>query len=215
MSTIFKDAASGRKGLSEHAGNCHHQLPSCLVKANPDFFSSPRTQRGFTLIELLIAVVIISIGLLGSVSLQAVAKKSSYDAKQRVIAAQIGSDIIERMRNFAGTGLLESFEGTYTGQLSAPAKLCQSAADNCTAAEMVTAELYQWEQAMMGNLEQKGGKGVGGLLKPTVCISHTNGRVKVVVAWQGRNKLKAGGTENCGSAGAKRRQLVLKTVIFS
>jgi type IV pilus assembly protein PilV len=54
--------------------------------------------KGFTLLEVLIAFIILSVGILGAVKLQVVAKKASYDANQRSAALSIANDIIERIR---------------------------------------------------------------------------------------------------------------------
>ena len=63
-------------------------------------------QRGFTLIEALIAFVILSVGLLGIVSLQAMAKTSQHLALQHTRAVTIADAIIERIRvNPAGMAL--------------------------------------------------------------------------------------------------------------
>ena len=55
-------------------------------------------QRGFTLIEALIAFVILSIGLLGIVSLQAMAKTSQHLAVQHTRAVTLADALVERIR---------------------------------------------------------------------------------------------------------------------
>ena len=51
-----------------------------------------------TFIEVLIALVILIMGILGAVAMQATAKKGSFDAMQRSVASALAQDIIERMR---------------------------------------------------------------------------------------------------------------------
>ena len=58
----------------------------------------PEQQRGFTLIEALIAFVILSVGLLGIVSLQALSKTSQHQAIQRSRAVTLADAMVERIR---------------------------------------------------------------------------------------------------------------------
>jgi len=61
------------------------------------------TQRGISLIEVLIALLLISIGLLGMASLQANSLKFNRSAYDRSVATQLAYDITDRMRaNRAG-----------------------------------------------------------------------------------------------------------------
>ena len=55
-------------------------------------------QRGLSMIELLVAIVILSLGLLGMAGLQASGLRSSQSAFYRAQAAQFASDMAERMR---------------------------------------------------------------------------------------------------------------------
>lgn len=55
-------------------------------------------QQGFTLLEILIAVVILSIGLLGMASLQATGMRHNHDAYLRSQAAILVMDISDAMR---------------------------------------------------------------------------------------------------------------------
>ena len=169
--------------------------------------------KGFTMIELLIAVVVISIGILGTVAAQVLAKKASYDARQRTFATQVAEDVISRMRTVSASNLLPRFAGTYTGELNTPSKLCSTASSNCSATEVIDSELWHWEQFMLGELVTHSGKARSGLTKPTTCITVTNEAVKVVVSWQGRVKTTKGGTEDCGAESAYRRQLVFDSFV--
>ena len=65
-----------------------------------------RGQRGFTLLEVLIALLVLSIGLLGLAALQTVGMRSNQMANMRTMATQIAYDMTDRMRaNQAGMGI--------------------------------------------------------------------------------------------------------------
>ena len=55
-------------------------------------------QRGFTLLEVLIALLILSIGLLGLAALQTTSLRSNQMASMRTSATQLAYDISDRMR---------------------------------------------------------------------------------------------------------------------
>ncbi len=61
--------------------------------------SYPRRCRGSTMMEVLVSVFVLSIGVLGVAGLQVTAKRSNFEATQRVTAAALAQDIIERMRS--------------------------------------------------------------------------------------------------------------------
>ena len=54
--------------------------------------------RGFTLIEALVALVVLSIGLLGVAALQLASLQANYGASQRTQATFLAQDIVDRMR---------------------------------------------------------------------------------------------------------------------
>jgi type IV pilus assembly protein PilV len=55
-------------------------------------------QRGLSMIEVLVAIVILSLGLLGMAGLQAAGLRTSQSAFYRAQAAQFANDMAERMR---------------------------------------------------------------------------------------------------------------------
>jgi type IV pilus assembly protein PilV len=60
--------------------------------------SLKQAQRGLSMIEVLVAIVIISLGLLGMAGLQASGLRTSQSAFYRAQAAQFTNDMAERMR---------------------------------------------------------------------------------------------------------------------
>jgi len=67
----------------------HMSRASCLPRSH---------ERGLSLIEVLVAIVIISLGLLGMAGLQAASLRTSQSAFYRAQAAQFANDMAERMR---------------------------------------------------------------------------------------------------------------------
>lgn len=59
-------------------------------------------EKGVGLIEVLIAVLVLSVGLLGMVAMQITAKRNSFEAAQRSIATGLSRDILERIRSNPG-----------------------------------------------------------------------------------------------------------------
>ncbi|MEW6132414.1 MAG: type IV pilus modification protein PilV [Pseudomonadota bacterium] len=59
-------------------------------------------QRGFSLLEVLIALVILSLGMLGLAGLQAVSLKTNANAHLRSQAVILAYDMIDRMRSNSG-----------------------------------------------------------------------------------------------------------------
>ena len=57
-----------------------------------------RPEKGFTLIEVLVALVVLSIGLLGVAGLQLVGLRGNLSASSRTQASYFADDIIDRMR---------------------------------------------------------------------------------------------------------------------
>lgn len=89
---------------------------------------APGAQRGVSLIEVLVAVVILSIGLLGLAGLQAGGMRVGQGALYRSIAAQYAYDMADRMR----ANMAAAKSGSYSLSLGAtfPVSLSSTAVTN-------------------------------------------------------------------------------------
>ena len=67
------------------------------IKGNSGFLG----RRGFTLLEVMIALVILSIGLLGLAGLQIVATRSNSFSNQMTVGITLAQDKLEELRNLS------------------------------------------------------------------------------------------------------------------
>lgn len=171
--------------------------------------------KGFTLLECMIAFIVLSIGLLGMMSLQANAQKASYDSLQRVSAQYVANDVIERIMKNSSKAALQLYQTDISS--SSPShhvKSCLS--QQCTDLEMALYDLEEWKKAL------KAKQNTGSLEHATLCISphYLNDReldLAVVVSWQSRDELKATSQNNlikCGQNTEKRRLLQVNRYVL-
>ena len=157
--------------------------------------TSHSLQRGFTLIEALIAFVILSVGLLGIVSLQAMAKTSQHLAIQHTRAVTIADAIVERIRvNPGGIDIYNIGAGNAVGvsPMTEPSLDCREEADACDADDIAAYDLWAWEQALLGAGATIAGANTAGLIEPRGCIVFNpapgrarTGQLTVIVQWRG------------------------------
>ena len=102
-------------------------------------------QDGFTLIEVLIAVLVISIGLLGMAGLQTSGIQQSHNSYLKTQASMLAYDMADRMRsNLAGvnTGQYDAVDSMNDPVNAAPG--CISSGSACSATETATNDIYEW-----------------------------------------------------------------------
>jgi type IV pilus assembly protein PilV len=100
-----------------------------------------RKQSGFTLLEVLVAIVVLSLGLLGLAGLQAASLRNNQTAYYRGIATQQAYDMADRLRaNLAGVRA-----GDYNALSGASADpACFFTAVGCTPVQMANTDYFQW-----------------------------------------------------------------------
>ncbi len=106
-----------------------------------------RSNKGFALIEVLIAVVVLSIGLLGLAGLQVSGQRNNHSAYMRGQAVFLAYDMVDRMRaNMQGVTA-----GNYDNISGIPADPgCITA--GCTPAQMAQYDAFQWNTVMAQQL---------------------------------------------------------------
>jgi type IV pilus assembly protein PilV len=188
--------------------------------------------RGVGLIEVLVALLVLSVGLLGIVGMQITAKKANYEAVQRTSASHLAQDLIARIRaNPTG----DYVDGSVLGDTALdpvndePDPNCY-AGNSCTSGETVAMDLFQWTLAMQGQAETRDSTATGGLVSPRACLvgpDGVSGYYKLAIVWRGTDELEplelgnqfcAGGldgTDLYGSEGdpgddSRRRVLLLE-----
>lgn len=99
---------------------------------------------GFSLIEVLIAVLVLSIGLLGLAALQSLGIRFTHDAYLLTVATQQAEDMAERMRTnpsetikLAGTGGYDSLSGLGVSTVD-----CETA--SCISTDRALFDHAQW-----------------------------------------------------------------------
>lgn len=171
-----------------------------LTKERPHQLNGMVKSSGFSLLEVLIAMVVLSIGLLGIAGLQATSKRTSYEALQRTTAVMLTRDIIERMRT--NPDQIAAYNGT-VDTTTITHNDCSAA--TCTPVQLAAYDLFEWQQAILGASELSDtGVNTGGLVSPVGCITVaaacTSCSVTVAIAWRGMTKLSDPSIDTCGNA---------------
>lgn len=100
-----------------------------------------KKQSGFGMIEVLVAVLVLSVGVIGMAALQMQTLKSSNEASQRSVALLVARSVISQMRSNAGGA--QAYVGAYSGadcDGGAP-NSCTGGA-NCTEAQLAAFDAY-------------------------------------------------------------------------
>lgn len=106
--------------------------------------------RGFTLLEALIAMVVISVGLLGVLGLQALSLASTHISATRSVATTLAEDMAERMRaNPAGAAANHYAK---LGNGAGATKMVDCADHACTPAQMASYDALAWKRALAAAL---------------------------------------------------------------
>lgn len=118
--------------------------------------------RGFTLVEVLVAIVILSIGILGAVGMQVSAIRMNKEVRFQAVAVTMAKELAEKMRGNKDLAILTTACGgtcgagqnpyllnatlTPTATVTAPSPNC--ATSSCTALQMAVWDSYDWRLRM-------------------------------------------------------------------
>lgn len=160
------------------------------------------SESGFTLLEVLIALLVLSIGLLGVASLQTRGQQFNTAAYLYTQATYLATDLMDRMRdNYAmaersGSLNREALEAAYSRNLepdNCPTEQECNDTSGCTALELAQHNLNQWCQsleALPGGEAKIASKNfpvdLPGLDEPLILTSYT-----IIISWWGVNSGEA------------------------
>lgn len=103
---------------------------------------------GFTLVEVLVAVLVISIGMLGVARLVLAAVKANDSAYFRTQAANLAYSILDEMRANRAYALTAPGYQVNFGAYTNPGFTCTGSGVTCTPAQIAQYELYMWKQQL-------------------------------------------------------------------
>ena len=138
---------------------------------------SYRQIHGFTLLEVLIALVVLSIGLLGLMTLQTNSLKFNHASKLHDEATTLAYDILDRMRinkTMAVTTTAYAFD-TSSGTITA----ANCVSSSCTPAQLANYDKGEWKTAIESSLP-------GGIGKISYVDLPDNTRLYTIkITWKG------------------------------
>jgi type IV pilus assembly protein PilV len=148
--------------------------------------------KGFSLVEVLVALLVLSIGLLGLAALQTTSLKYNTDSYTRTQATILAYDIIDRMRlnsagvsagnydaatNSAAATKISAYEGCKS---SATGCKCDDNAANCDTSKMAAFDLGKWYERLAATLPEAS-------LNPATISRTSSNMVTITIRWKERD----------------------------
>lgn len=124
---------------------------SMRTKNNPLLLMSRHAQYGVTLLENMVALLVISVGLLGFAGMQAFTLHGGASSTHRQMAMQQAQDMADRIRAnpaafYAAANGVNNYAGvTPNASPTTPSPNCRATA--CSAIDLAKFDIYQWHVA--------------------------------------------------------------------
>ena len=106
--------------------------------------------RGFSLIEVLIALIVMSVGMLGIAGLYVHGMQAGRTSLFRHHAVMLAGDVADRIRANPDAGV----EYVDAGTAPAPATNCIDGGSDCTPAEMAANDKFLWDEQAAATLPE-------------------------------------------------------------
>ena len=106
-------------------------------------------ERGFSLLEVLIALLVLSVGLLGIAGLQTFSLQFNHQSYERTQATLLISDMAERITANPLGGRSGGYDGILPTVMASSYSGYGGCPSNCaTTAQLATYDLFQWKSAL-------------------------------------------------------------------
>ncbi|MGI9203345.1 MAG: type IV pilus modification protein PilV [Woeseiaceae bacterium] len=132
-----------------------------------------RGSRGLTLVEILVALVVLSVGLLGLAAMQTTSVKFTTSAYQRTQATALAYDLIDRMRG----NRLAALNNDYNVAFQSPVPACGAFDGTGTLRDQ---DIKAWRNAMACRLPQSTGS-----------VTRTNDEFTITIQWDDSQGIEA------------------------
>jgi len=141
---------------------------------------------GFSLIEVLVALLVLSIGLLGLAALQTTGLTLNHESYGRTQAVLQAYDIIDRMRankSDSGGAVNSTYDSVALGAQPAITTNCLSA--SCTGTELAQYDINKWNTANASLLANGKGAICKGNFSADLSSCNTTGSIyRVAITWK-------------------------------
>lgn len=168
-------------------------------------------QAGFALIEVLITFLVLAFGMLGIAGMLLTANKANNSSYAKQQAVQSAYDIVDRIRANRLAGIAGSYNVsnlTSGGSATAPAApSTDCGASTCTAAQLVTYDVWFWLAKDLAQLPNGSGAVV-------TAPSGTNTLLTITVQWDDSPaQSKLGGANQSASGQPNLAQFSMQTLL--
>lgn len=151
-----------------------------------------RTSAGAGLVEIAVALLVLSVSVLGLARGQLLARQASAEAIQRGEAVRMASGLVEMLQ--AGGVDPAAYRFRDLNEIAPPTGDCRTR--SCDSAQWAAWNLWQWRGELEGAAaHDRQGHRVAGLLAPGACLRMAGEMAVLALVW--RNS-PAGGTPGCG-----------------
>ena len=139
--------------------------------------SSPRNARGFSLVEMMVAMVVLSIGMLGIANLFVATLQANSSATSRQLANNLLGDIADRIRANRTAGV--AYLGAAANNNCATGAL---GAVTCTPAQMAANDLFLWQAQLLQTFPN--GLATGIVAVTAAPSANTPATYTITISWQ-------------------------------
>lgn len=143
---------------------------------------APKPQSGFSLLEVLIAVVILSVGLLGLAGMQVTSLKYVTSSLQRTQATSLAYDMLDRIRTNPTANYTTGYNQAASAYSSSDG-VCFGSGATCDAATVANFDLSEWKTSIESLLP--GGQG-----DVFTAATAAGTRVDIKIRWEDRRDVQ-------------------------